>query len=59
MFNRWGEQIFETDDLSQGWNGTYSGKQVQDGVYVWRIDCTPQNDVNDKRTFTGHLTVMK
>ncbi|MEZ4804823.1 MAG: gliding motility-associated C-terminal domain-containing protein [Bacteroidia bacterium] len=23
IFNRWGEKLFETSDISQGWDGTY------------------------------------
>ncbi|MDP2174405.1 MAG: PKD domain-containing protein [Bacteroidota bacterium] len=32
IFNRWGELIYVTQD-SKGWDGTYQGKMVQDGVY--------------------------
>ena len=31
IFNRWGELVFETHDMSVGWDGSYAGRfeQVQ------------------------------
>jgi len=37
IFNRWGQMIFNTSDLSQGWDGSYQGKPCQAGAYVYRI----------------------
>jgi hypothetical protein len=36
VFNRWGEQIFETNDIKVGWDGYYKDKLCDQGVYVWR-----------------------
>ena len=33
IFNRWGQKLFEWTDVSKGWDGTYNGKDVRDGVY--------------------------
>jgi gliding motility-associated-like protein len=40
VYNRWGELIFETTDLTKGWNGTYKGADQSSGVFVWM--CTYQ-----------------
>jgi len=37
IFNRWGELIFESNDLDKGWDGTFHGHPVQQDVYVWLI----------------------
>lgn len=37
IFNRWGELLFETTDLNQGWDGKYKDEYVSEGVYVARI----------------------
>ncbi|HTL80851.1 MAG TPA: gliding motility-associated C-terminal domain-containing protein [Bacteroidia bacterium] len=37
VFNRWGEKIYETDDRTQGWDGTYGGHKCERGVYVWLL----------------------
>ena len=33
IFNRWGQKLFEWTDISKGWDGTFKGKDVKQGVY--------------------------
>ena len=33
IYNRWGQKIFEWDDPAEGWDGTFHGKDVKQGVY--------------------------
>jgi len=35
IYNRWGHLMFETQDPSQHWDGTVTGRSVPEGVYVW------------------------
>src|SRR5690606_1978873 len=37
IFNRWGELVFETDNLNNGWDGTYKGELQTAGVYVYHV----------------------
>jgi gliding motility-associated-like protein len=37
IFNRWGEEIFQSDDIHQGWDGKKNGKDCPGGVYVYKI----------------------
>lgn len=37
IFSRWGSKIFESRDMQAGWDGTYQGNQVPEGVYVFRV----------------------
>jgi len=37
VFNRWGEQIFTTDDRNEKWDGTYNGKPCLAGSYMYMI----------------------
>ncbi|WMX17597.1 gliding motility-associated C-terminal domain-containing protein [Aureispira sp. CCB-E] len=37
IFNRWGQKLFETSDLSQGWNGKFNGQDSVEGTYSWAI----------------------
>ena len=42
IFNRWGQLVFESHDMSVGWDGSYSLKRndnVQDGAYTWKVFC--------------------
>jgi gliding motility-associated-like protein len=59
IFDRWGEIIFESHDVTKGWDGTYSGNyKVQDGTYTWKIEF--KTSINDKRiTDIGHVNVLR
>lgn len=35
IFNRWGQLIFETRQLNNGWDGLFKGLPQPSGVYVW------------------------
>lgn len=37
IFNRWGEMIFESDDISRGWDGTKNGVPCPGDGYVYKI----------------------
>jgi hypothetical protein len=36
--------MFETTDLSKGWDGNYLGKLAPDGVYVYKMIVTSLED---------------
>ncbi|MBR4782761.1 MAG: gliding motility-associated C-terminal domain-containing protein [Bacteroidaceae bacterium] len=38
IFNRHGVKLFEWTDITQGWDGTYHGHDVADGVYLVNIE---------------------
>ncbi len=38
VFDRWGEMIFEANDMNTLWDGTYKGKPCTDDIYLWKID---------------------
>lgn len=35
VYDRWGQLVYKTNDLSKGWNGKRDGKDQPIGVYVW------------------------
>lgn len=59
IFNRWGEQIWESHDLEYGWDGTYGlgGMKVAPGTYVWKIKAA---DLITDEVFewNGHVNVI-
>ncbi|MEQ8910144.1 MAG: gliding motility-associated C-terminal domain-containing protein [Vicingaceae bacterium] len=42
IFDRWGKLLFETKDVHQKWDGTYQGKKVSEGVYVYQMTAIEQ-----------------
>jgi gliding motility-associated-like protein len=60
IFNRWGEIIFETHDVTYGWDGTYSftNSICQDGVYSYKIAF--KNPILDERKVVcGSVNLLK
>jgi gliding motility-associated-like protein len=58
IFNRWGQLVWETDIVSEGWNGRYKdNKDVQLGVYNWRIRYT--DNLGSTRVLVGHVTTLR
>jgi gliding motility-associated-like protein len=37
IFNRWGQQLFETQDQGKAWDGTFQAKEQAPGAYVYLI----------------------
>ena len=57
IFNRWGELVFETNSVLEGWNGTFKDKTLPSGVYIWRVDF---NDLNGKEyRRKGQLNILR
>jgi gliding motility-associated-like protein len=58
VYNRWGDRIFESDDINVGWNGTANGGGVvQSDVYIWTLST---RDVSLKiHQYIGHVTLYR
>ncbi|NIG56630.1 Ig-like domain-containing protein [Chitinophaga sp. Cy-1792] len=37
VYTQWGEKVFESNDATRGWDGTYKGRQQPVGVYVYAL----------------------
>ncbi len=57
IFNRWGNKVFETSDLSKGWDGSYKGTPQPYDVYVYEIEAV----ANDGSTIhrQGNVTLIR
>lgn len=40
IYDRWGEKVFETSELSVCWDGTYKGKPMNTGVFAYKMVAT-------------------
>ena len=47
IFDRWGVQIFETNDINIGWDGKYKNEYVQIDVYVWKAYYSVNDESNN------------
>ena len=58
IFDRWGETLFESKNAKVGWDGTYNGTLVQEGIYTWTVTFKDPN-TDKKYTESGHVTLIK
>ncbi|MBI1305057.1 MAG: T9SS type B sorting domain-containing protein [Bacteroidetes bacterium] len=57
IYNRWGEQLYHTDDINKPWDGTYLGKTVKEGVYLYVIKT--KDVYNQVLFYKGTVTVVR
>jgi len=57
IFNRWGQIVFETADISVGWDGTMEGKPQKAGAYAYVIKGLDES--NSEIVSTGYITLMR
>ncbi len=59
VWNRWGEQVFESDDPYIGWNGTKNnvGQDSPTGVYVYVVSY--RGPRGQKQELRGHTTLIR
>ena len=57
IYDRWGEMVFQTNDLSKRWDGSFKGKALNPGVYVYYLEVyCPDNQPYQK---FGNITLIK
>ncbi|MFH2143634.1 MAG: gliding motility-associated C-terminal domain-containing protein [Bacteroidota bacterium] len=57
IYNRWGQEIFYTDDINQGWDGTYLGKPQNIDTYAYYVKARFYNNV--ERDKKGTITLLR
>lgn len=57
VFDRWGEMVFETTSLSNGWDGTFRGKLLDPDTYDYYLEaiCTG----GEQSIIKGNITLMR
>ena len=57
IFDRWGEMIFQTNDLAKGWDGKAKDKAMaKSDVYVWKV--VIKDVLNREHEYVGHVTLV-
>ena len=59
IYDRWGMQLFQSNDMAVGWNGTVHGGSTiaQQDTYVYKINVTDTHD--NVYSYTGNVTLLK
>jgi gliding motility-associated-like protein len=57
IFNRWGQEVFSTNSIDDGWDGRYNGSSQPMGVYVYMIEAYTSTG---KRFYKqGNITLIR
>ncbi len=59
IFDRWGNRVFKTNNLHEGWNGALNnvGDVLEMNTYVYHLSY--QELTGKKRNIIGHVTLLK
>jgi gliding motility-associated-like protein len=57
IYNRWGEKVFETNQIDEPWDGTYHGKMYEPEVFVYDLQAVcSSGEVLSKK---GNITLIR
>ena len=61
IYTRWGEMIFESNDIFKGWDGTYKDSPAPCDVYVYIITYHAQGSsaINKEGLLRGTVTLVR
>ncbi len=60
IFNRWGEEIFSSNDSHFEWNGTYHSLQCENDVYVYKLNYSAySNGIKKKVEKIGSIALLR
>lgn len=58
VYSRWGNRIFKTNDLLQGWDGKINDSDTNPFcIYYWRVNIT--DNIGEVHELKGHVTIFK
>jgi len=58
VFDRYGELVFQTSDLSKGWDGMFKGLKADNGTYVWMASYI-NTDTKQKKFNKGFVVLIR
>ncbi|MCB0555040.1 MAG: gliding motility-associated C-terminal domain-containing protein [Phaeodactylibacter sp.] len=62
LFNRWGEEVFRSDNQDDAWDGTLDGKPAPSDTYFYIIQFTvkgPTSEISREESFTGDVSLLR
>lgn len=57
IYNRWGQEVFQTNDRSQGWDGTFMGQACNAGVFAYRVSGIMPDGLRVEKK--GNITLVR
>ncbi len=59
VFNRWGQMVFQSDDIMIGWDGSFQGREQEVGTYIWLIRYRKGREDGEEVLLRGNVTLIR
>lgn len=57
VYNRWGETVFVSTQVENGWDGTYANQNSEIGVYTYKVSIKAEGSYN--KDLFGQITLIR
>lgn len=57
IYNRWGELMFESNEIDFKWDGIFKGEVAKQDTYIYKVNCVSNS--GKELEFNGHVNLLK
>ncbi len=59
IFNRWGMEVWHTNDINEGWDGRHRGADCPQAAYVYLVRYTTLGAPREKKSLIGTVSLLR
>lgn len=56
IFNRWGQLVYESTDITEGWDGQHNGKTAEMDAFAYQVNVVFRD--GETKTLQGNVTIL-
>ncbi|MFC2100235.1 gliding motility-associated C-terminal domain-containing protein [Bacteroidota bacterium] len=57
IYNRWGQLVFSTEDMNEGWDGSFQNKKCKNEAYNWIVNYSDY--FHENHVMTGQVVLVR
>ena len=61
IYNRWGQEIFNSKDIFDSWDGSFKGSPAEEGLYIWKmtIETNLPGSISSQKHYQGQVNLIR
>ena len=59
VYDRWGEKVFESTSLEEGWDGLFRGKKMNPAVFAYYVQYILKGEDGTVQVIKGDVTLIR
>jgi gliding motility-associated-like protein len=59
VYNRFGQEIFVSRNIDNGWDGTFNGRELGPDVFAWYVELRCIEDSTQTVQLQGNVTLLR